>query len=1000
MARPKKGAVLEGGQPGAGAISRSPGSGSSLLGDATRVAARQIGLLTVYVASLTALMLAVLRLDEPIKQLFGGRTWILVVIAALPLALTMALVAVPEALRRLRVKRDEARGISGRLERPGYFRITPYEDNPADRSSYTRADEAHREALAWLSGADQPILYLTGLSGTGKSSLLAASVLPELEAQPDRWRVVSVPRHDPLVALRAELLRRGAIWKKPPVDVADLPELVARAADYVRPARLLLVFDQFEGFLIVHERDPERLRAMGELLALAMSRSARDLSLLLVLREDYKGKLHALFREVGLPPMRQNENWKEIPPFFERDGRDFLARSGLTLGPRLMDEVFAQVAQVEETEGLVRPITLNMIGLILARTAPGAGPALPRAREGGGLIVAYLRQCIRRADVQEHAQAILRRMITAAGTKQPRSVRELAEATRIGEHAVTGCLLGLGNQGLVRRIDERENVWEISHDFVARLLAHVLSTWRVGLWRRARPWALAAALAIWAGVYLVVPAWLPWYRRLSDRELRRTEPGGPSWLHRAARHEDPADAEAAARYFLGRGADVQARDAEGRTPLHEAAALGNAGVARALLEGRADVEAEGRRGERPLHLAAQGGELEVARLLLDYRADVGARDQDGNAPLHLAAQNGRVQVEALFLDHKADIEAQGAGGLTPLGMAVDSGQVRVVRLLLERGAAIEAKDRNDKTALDRASGRGPVEVVTELLAHGADIAARDASRHTPLHEAAMGGQVKVAEILLDHKADIAAKDNSGQTPLHEAAMTDRPEVAAVLLDRGAALEENDGDGATPLIQAAAGGKVAVAKVLLDRGAKPEARDLKFGGTSLYWAATKGKIDVVRLLLDRKVDVDAKDLRGIVPIGVAARNGDVAIIAELLAHGADLRRADNFGNTPLIAAAVEGRLAAVRLLLDRGADREAKDGTQARSLHWAAFYGKEDVVRLLLDRHAEVEAKDREGNTPLITAATGGRDGPSGSCWSEGRTSMLATDSVRPPWPGP
>ena len=105
--------------------------------------------------------------------------------------------------------------------------------------------------------------------------------------------------------------------------------------------------------------------------------------------------------------------------------------------------------------------------------------------------------------------AIVRKMVTDAGTKHPRSVIDLATETGLKPDLVRGCLLALGNSGLVRPLDEQSRVWEIAHDFVARLLAQVVGGWRTSWWRTLRPWIAPASLALWCGMLFVA---LPAYR--------------------------------------------------------------------------------------------------------------------------------------------------------------------------------------------------------------------------------------------------------------------------------------------------------------------------------------------------------------------------------------------------------------------------------------------------------------------------------------------------------
>jgi ankyrin repeat protein len=112
--------------------------------------------------------------------------------------------------------------------------------------------------------------------------------------------------------------------------------------------------------------------------------------------------------------------------------------------------------------------------------------------------------------------------------------------------------------------------------------------------------------------------------------------------------------QAAAEALLARGADsnLAARNPMRVQPLHSAVANRDGAAALALAElllrHGADVNAQQEGGYTPLHEAAFHGEAALARLLLAHGADPRQPNAEGQTPLSLAEQHGHTAVLALL----------------------------------------------------------------------------------------------------------------------------------------------------------------------------------------------------------------------------------------------------------------------------------------------------------------------------------------------------------------
>jgi ankyrin repeat protein len=258
----------------------------------------------------------------------------------------------------------------------------------------------------------------------------------------------------------------------------------------------------------------------------------------------------------------------------------------------------------------------------------------------------------------------------------------------------------------------------------------------------------------------------------SGADVKATNRLGSTPLHWAI-HD-----EAKVRLLLARGAGVNTKQRAGRTPLFQAASLGNGhGILRLLLQHGADPNLRTANGRTPLMAAAGRGDVEALRLLLNAQANVNTKDSAGETALMMAASDGNPQAVRLLLNRGADARTRTKRNETALGNAGTSGNEEVVRLLLEHGAEVNVRNIRGYSPLMLAASSDtiPSGVVKRLLAEGADASCKGDYDETARDLAAKRGHTDVARLLGDAPQKPAA---SGTLPLpgHEARRSSIPDA--------------------------------------------------------------------------------------------------------------------------------------------------------------------------------------------------------------------------------
>lgn len=173
---------------------------------------------------------------------------------------------------------------------------------------------------------------------------------------------------------------------------------------------------------------------------------------------------------------------------------------------------------------------------------------------------------------------------------------------------------------------------------------------------------------------------------LAAHAVQAAEPSMQAALIEAIKADDLAAVQAA----IGRGADLNSPGPFQRTPLHDAAKSAKVEMLEWMLAHGAKPDARDGDGRMPLHRANHVS----AEVLLRHGADAHAIDRQGNTALHVAAErDGRMC--RLLIKAGVPVNARNQSGLTPLHFAVLEGERKIVEALLELGADVNAKTGSD-----------------------------------------------------------------------------------------------------------------------------------------------------------------------------------------------------------------------------------------------------------------------------------------------------------------
>ena len=470
---------------------------------------------------------------------------------------------------------------------------------------------------------------------------------------------------------------------------------------------------------------------------------------------------------------------------------------------------------------------------------------------------------------------------------------------------------------------------------------------------------------------------------------------------------------------------------EGKSLLHLSAAKRHQEGVFILITAGADVNAKDNSGRTPLMEALTGDEknrpgedaIMIVEMLIRAGADPNAIAADGTNALYLSLNARDKYVTEFLLRSGARVNPPGAPtdklALTRAWRANDDAMVHLLQnpprvATVHRSAAKSSSEKKMfNRKFDQAVVAGDFDAIDEFLRQGVDINQQNDDGETSLYYATHVVRPDIVAFLLAEGADPNIAQKDGRTPLMESTRfftIHGHRMVAMYILAGSSLTTVDKEGWTPLSSAVICSNVIAAKLLAYVGADANVRTPK--GSLMQAALASGWLDTISFLKElglpeetRPKEVDqapaiakaarANDLEGVkaelnrgaspspmeVPnlVGEAFMAHHFEMAGLLLSHGANINYQDKHGWGPLFymaAASSQGgnegdaaRAAEVIVeMAKRGANVNMQTDDGTTPLMISAKYGiTYKNTQALLEAGANVNSRNNKGQTPLAIA---------------------------------
>ena len=477
--------------------------------------------------------------------------------------------------------------------------------------------------------------------------------------------------------------------------------------------------------------------------------------------------------------------------------------------------------------------------------------------------------------------------------------------------------------------------------------------------------------------------------------------------------------------LLGAGADLEARDAYGNTPLslahnrsippllkagadpratnqngHTVLHRGNLSTKSIdyLIDAGADPNAVCSIHSTPLHMTTRYMNIDAQKQLLERGANINLRDDKGHTALITAAKHhgADLRTSETLCGWGADVNAQDDKGRTclyyayPHESAVNKQSnvhpAKYLAMLIQAGLNLEKRDIRGRTAaLAKMGMQGQEHWLPLLVAQGARLDVRDYEGKGGFH---LFGPL---DLLLEHDLDLQQTDNKRNTMLHDlfarrhsATINNFPSwsyTVSRILELGVDVNAQNEDGnsavhilfqdtsnQTPCVAGRSSHFHQFLRSCKEGGAQPKlGLRNRAGYAPIHFAAAVSEFYVSWLLAEGvTLEVESRDgLTSLHTACIGRQSNAVGLILDVSPKLVNVQ--DGFGRTALHCACRSGRAESVSLLLQKGADVSLLDNNGQSALHYCAESAIEKQVweKLALQHNEETRSHSIDPFRPIL-----------------------------------